>query len=250
MKLKVLSLLSLAMTLSILHFTLSSSDNGIYQNGSSCGGNGCHGTSASTSTTCTLSGLPANFVTGQTYTLTFTCVNTNTSLNHGGFNILCSAGLFTAGTGSKTNGNKSQITHNTVSSTNSWTFTWTAPATTAAVNFQYAGNCVDNDGNENASDLWNTGTLSVSGNFPTSIDEMEPQKLAIYPNPVTHRLMIDNISPGSTLTVYSAFGQPMPVVYTQVAGKINLTTTLYASGFYTLLVSYNGQEKKGIFFKN
>ncbi|MBL7771252.1 MAG: hypothetical protein JNM95_00165 [Chitinophagaceae bacterium] len=102
MKFKILSSLFLFGTLALIFTTTTSENTGYYNNGTSCGT--CHGTSANSSTSVSLTGLPATYVAGQTYNLTFTI--TNSSLTHGGFNILCSGGQFTAGTGSKTNTQK------------------------------------------------------------------------------------------------------------------------------------------------
>lgn len=139
------------------------SDNGTCAN--------CHGGGSGTGSI-SLSNVPAQFTSGQTYPLTLTIVHGSASV--GGFQIVATngttntqVGSFTAGSGSRLN-NVDRLTHNsskTLSSgTVSWTFDWTAPASGAPSNvvFYYAGNAADGTGGTG-------GDAIVTGNSSTAL---------------------------------------------------------------------------------
>ena len=139
--LNILSPLFLFASLAMIYITTSSSSTGnVASSGTSCGS--CHG-SKNTATTVNLTGLPASYVPGQSYTLTFTVANATNA--YAGCNIAASAGTFTAGTGTQLMG--SQITHTApkaaVSGVTTFTCSWTAPATAGSVTFNAAGNAVN-----------------------------------------------------------------------------------------------------------
>lgn len=243
MKFKILSSLFLFGTLALIFTTTTSENTGYYNNGTSCGT--CHGTSANSSTSVSLTGLPATYVAGQTYNLTFTI--TNSSLTHGGFNILCSGGQFTAGTGSKTNTQKTQITHNSVSATNTWSFTWKAPTSgTTTINFSAVGNAVNNDNNDDGQDQWNTATYSVPGSFPTSITQVEKTSLNCYPNPATSQI---NVSGVTSVKVLNMFGQVVNATQTNLGDYVSVDLTSLTSGMYLLVGNVNGQTQSASFIK-
>ena len=114
MKSKIVHSLFVIAALSITYFTTTSSSSGYTSNGTSCGN--CHG-NKNTLTTVSLTGLPATFITGTTYTIN--CVITNTTNTKYGFNVAVSGGTLIAGTGSKLSGG--QLTHKTPSSSNTFT---------------------------------------------------------------------------------------------------------------------------------
>ena len=77
-------------------------------------------------------------------------------LNWGGFSSDVEAGTFSAGTGARVGSAGLAITHTAAfsSTTRSWTYGYTAPATPGPVNMYANVNTVDGDGNATAADLW------------------------------------------------------------------------------------------------
>jgi hypothetical protein len=236
MKFKILSSLSLFAVLAIMFTTLSSNDNGnTTSSGTTCGS--CHGNSANSATSVSLTGLPTTFVANQVYNLTFTI--SNSSLTHGGFNIKCSAGSFTAGSGSKLKtGDATQITHSAVSTSNTWSFTWKAPTTTGAVTFNAVGNAVNNNGNDDSGDQWNTTTITVPGSFPTTVSNVETATLNCYPNPATTQI---NVVGASNVKVLNMFGQMMSVSTSKQADQTLVQLNSLTAGMYILVGEVNGR---------
>ncbi len=131
---------------------------------------GCHSSGGSFNplTGITVTGLPTSYYPGNTYTLTLNITNP-TAKN--GFQLAAlnssngQAGSWTTGTGTKTitQGGRSYIEHNAGSSSGSWTFNWTAPATNSgAVNFYASANASNNNGGTSGDAIY-TYTSSVSG---------------------------------------------------------------------------------------
>lgn len=241
MKRKILFQFLFVGGLAAIFTTLKSDSNGKYNGGTSC--SSCHG-NMNTNTTVVLTGLPSTFVTGQTYPLSFAISNaTNTKA---GFNISTSAGTFTAGSGSKVNGAKTQITHTTpksaASGTTTFDFTWTAPATIGAVTFLAVGNAVNGDGQDNSSDQWNSTTKTVSGSFPASVNDVEKLALKCYPNPTTNVLTIDNINKFNHVIVFDMTGQQQQVSISYNSNNsCSINCGSLASGMYFVHASIDGK---------
>ena len=108
----------------------------------------CHG-SVNTGVTVTVSG-PQTVAPLSTHDYTVS-VTGGPSGTLGGFNLKASAGTLAAGTGNRVSG--SEVTHSNRNS-RSWTFSWTAPATSGAQSFVTVG--LGCDGNSSTSgDAWN-----------------------------------------------------------------------------------------------
>lgn len=152
----------------LLYITTTSSSGGITGKAAiGCGGGGCH--TSSNNTSITLTGIPASgFVLGTSYTCTLT-VN-NATKAKAGFDLTCSTGTLTAGTGMNLNGTM-ELYHNTpkniLSGTVSWTFTWTAPASGTTVNFNVAANAVNGNGNAVGDEFW-TDNFSYNVSAPVT----------------------------------------------------------------------------------
>jgi hypothetical protein len=136
--------------------------------GKSTTGCSCHGP-ASAATTITLSGAPASYTPGNTYTITATVNNAikaaagiDLTVSHG---ILGGTPIGAIITGLEMN----HTTPNTMSGgMASWTFNWTAPAAgTGTTSIYVAGNAVDMNGNPNG-DQYNIDSLFVTETTSTS----------------------------------------------------------------------------------
>lgn len=246
MKLKFLSSLALMVSLGLMYVAMSSNSGGKYNGGTSCGS--CHGSSASSATTVALTGLPTSFITGQVYTLTFTV--TNSTNVQSGFNIQCSAGQFTAGTGSKTNTAKTQITHDATSTTNSFTFTWTAPSTTSSVSFNCVGNAVNGNNNDDSGDQWKNISYTVPGAFPTSVSDIANPTLTIYPNPATTEIRIQGAGQTASVNLRNAFGQFVNCPSTVIGSDCIVNLSSLPSGLYIVSVNHNGKVQSAQLVKN
>lgn len=243
MKLKSLSFGLLSLSLGLIYITMSSDSNGRFNSGTTCGN--CHG-SANSVTTVALTGLPTTFTTNQTYTLSFTV--TNQSLSHAGFNIKCSAGTFTAGSGSQVNTAMNQITHtapmaSTSSSapfTETFTFSWKAPATTAAVTFSCVGNAVNFDGNDGSLDQWNSTSYSVNGSFPSGVSELHSSSMAVYPNPAVASICLRGMAGATQVKVFNLFGQSVNSTSTVNGNDVNVDISQLPMGQYIVSADIHG----------
>ena len=113
--------------------------------GTSC--TACHTGPAGDSANVTLSGVPSSYTPGQSYNLTLTV---GSAAGKRGFAIVSERDSSNAavgswsnlGSGVQTNGDS--LSHQSASSNNSWTFTWTAPTPgVAGITFYIAGNAAD-----------------------------------------------------------------------------------------------------------
>jgi len=249
MKTKILFQLFLLTTLGIVYITMSSDVNGRAMSGTSCGS--CHG-SQNSATTVLLSGLPASYVPGQTYPLTFTVTNSTNA--YAGCNIAATAGTFSAGTGTKIK--SSQITHTSpqaaVSNTTTFTCTWTAPLTGASVTINAVGNAVNNDGNASSADQWNTTTVTLSGAWPAAVNNtIETSYVHCYPNPALDYLTVEGINGDvKNIFLYSLLGQSTKPKFSVEAKTIKIDCRNLSSGLYFLNTIVDGKTMKTSFLKN
>jgi len=109
----------------------------------------CHGSTPNAGVIVTVSG-PQTVAPLSTHDYTVS-VSGGPSGTLGGFDLKASAGTLVAGTGNRVSG--SEVTHSNRNS-RSWTFSWTAPATSGAQSFVTVG--LGCDGNSSTSgDAWN-----------------------------------------------------------------------------------------------
>lgn len=235
MKKLLLSQLFLLACLSIPFLTLKSDQNGKFNGGNSCGT--CHG-NLNAATTVVFGGVPANYVTGQSYPLTLTISNANNA--KAGFNVAVSGGTLAAGTGSKINGTASQITHiapMTMSSGSAtFSFSWTAPNTPGNVTFSAAGNAVNGNGSDDIGDQWNTATASSTGGFPAGVAETAGSAPTLYPNPCQAQLTVSGFPGGAVnnVHVFNIRGQIIPTPLNLEGGLLQVNTSNLAPGHYLL----------------
>ncbi len=120
----------------------------------------CHSGNSNPGPGITISGLPTDYYPGASYTVTLS-IN-NATLNNG-FQVVAldgtnaNAGSFTAGFGSSayTFGGRNYLQHNSLSTTGSWTFTWTAPTSNLGdVTFYASGNASNGNGNTSGDNVF------------------------------------------------------------------------------------------------
>jgi len=250
MKKKILSQLFLFASLGIIYVTMSSDANGKFNSGTSCAT--CHG-SINTATTVLLDGLPSSYALGQTYNLTFRVINTTQAA--AGFNIATTGGTFTAGTGSKINTAKTQITHTTPMTISggqaSFNFIWTAPISgSTAVTFSAVGNAVNNNGNSDAGDQWNNLTTTVPAAFPSSVTEINNGDFSCYPNPVTQNLNIKGLSTDTRdIMIFGITGQVVVPSFIVDNHQCVIDCSRLTAGTYVITANQNGQKVSATFSK-
>ena len=186
MKKKLLPLsLVLLLLLSMAPLTTGNSG-GIYNQGSGCGGGYCHG--SNTNAVVSMSGQPASYTPGQSYTLSIS-VTGGASGNNGGFSLDVSKGTLSAGIGFAVNVNNAQdsATHSiTGSSQRSWSIDWIAPSTGSGVAvLDLAGNAADGNGG-NGGDNWDAISVQIPEAGAPSNTPPSASNLQLNPsNPVT-----------------------------------------------------------------
>lgn len=121
--------------------------------GQSTGCNSCHGASASGDTSVAFSTTTSEVDTGETISITYTV--TNAGLSSYGMNVAATGGTFTAGTGTQVL--SGEVTHDGASSSDTFTFSWTAPGTGGTYTLSGAGNAVNGNGGTTG-DEWNVAT--------------------------------------------------------------------------------------------
>ena len=157
----------------------SGSSNGIYNQGSGCGGGYCHG--SNTNAVVSMSGQPASYTPGQSYTLSIS-VTGGASASQGGFSLDVSTGTLSAGgigiMSVKVNAGGTSATH-TTNSYRSWSVDWIAPSSGSGVAiFDLAGNAADGNNNNNG-DNWDAVSYQVpevggpSPNTPPSVSNLQ-----------------------------------------------------------------------------
>lgn len=233
----------------IIYSTSKSDSTGRFNNGTPC--TPCHG-SGSTNTIVAINGLPTEYIKGKIYPLTFTVENPGNA--KAGFNIQVSGGALAAGTGSKINSAKSQITHTTPkSATNNivtFSFNWTAPTSTAtSVTFTAVGNSVNGNGKDGIGDEWNSTSETIPVSTTSGIENTKVLKLQCYPNPATDYLMIDG-NAISSFEVYNMEGKLMPVSFEMMHGNYRIDLRKLAPGTYLIHGNDGEQSVSGTFIKN
>jgi len=162
------------------------SSNGIYNQGSGCGGGYCHG--SNTNAVVSMSGQPASYTPGQTYTLSIS-VTGGASASQGGFSLDVSTGTLSAGgigiMAVKVNSGGTSATH-TTNSYRSWSVDWIAPSSGSGVAiFDLAGNAADGNGG-NGGDNWDAVSYQVPEAGAPSNSPPSASNLQLSPsNPVT-----------------------------------------------------------------
>lgn len=193
---------------------------------------GCHSTGGSfnPNSGINLTGLPATYYPGTTYTLTLSLNNATSKNGFQGIGLTSSnaqAGSFTAGTGSKiqTIGGRGFIEHNSGSATGVWTFDWTAPSTNVGgVTFYFAGNASNNNFSTSGDNIY-TFSMAITG--------INPMNLGINTTDATCFGVCDG---SATTNVTGGAGAPYTFAWSNGSTSIGSVTGLCA-GTYTLTVT-------------
>lgn len=117
----------------------------------------CHG-AASPQATVTTTGIPDQYVPGDTYLLTVSVISTTVSGDSGGFDL-----SVTTGTLSATDPNVQIVNDEAIHKNNnarSWQVNWTAPAEVGPVNFHVTG--LASDGTGVGGDEYATNSYSIT----------------------------------------------------------------------------------------
>jgi hypothetical protein len=206
-----LRLLSSILILSCIYFITTSSSTGV--TGASVSGCSCHG-SANAVTSVSFSGIPSTGWThGASYTIT--ALVSNSSLSAAGFNLKVSAGGLSAAPANTSIVGGNEIKHTSpksfVSGVTSWTFTWTAPTSTAitSMTMTMAGLAVNLDGNSTG-DKYNLSSATYT---------------SVAPVATAPTISINNISAGITNAIVNG-----------IANANNASTVLTAE--YGLTTAY------------
>jgi hypothetical protein len=188
MKKKLLPLSLVMLLLLSMAPPSSGNSNGIYNQGSGCGGGYCHGNNINAAVSMT--GQPASYTPNQTYTLSISVTGGSSGSTNGGFSLDASKGTLSAGgmgiMAVKVNSAGTSATH-TTNSYRSWSVDWIAPATgTGIVTFDLAGNAADGN-NYNTNDNWDSTSYQVpEAGGTTTNSPPAASNLQLTPsNPVT-----------------------------------------------------------------
>lgn len=197
----------------------------------------CHtGGSAGASLAITTNIPTTGYDTNTAYTVT---VNNSSSASAHGFQLVAEqtsndakVGGFTAGTGSRVSGDR--ITHSN-SSQNSWSFTWTSPATdVGAIKFYAASVAANGNGSTSGDQV----VTSSSGNINAlGISKANRLEFKMFPNPASNFVNIQLVSENETAKVdfYNVVGQ---LVYSKNVTLSNRQIDISSlnSGIYTMRV--------------
>jgi hypothetical protein len=175
----------------------------------------CHSGSSNYNAVPTIStDIPAEgYQLGQTYSIT---VSVTSNVSKHGFQITAEksdnskVGIFTSGTGSQTGNSDHLVTHTTAGTAmNSWTFSWTAPATDEGeITFYAAVNATNSD-----NDLTGDQIVLTHQSFASNtvgITDYNRISFAIYPNPsndIIHLEVDENLLNQAEVTITNYQGQ-------------------------------------------
>lgn len=218
--------------------------------GSTC--TSCHASGSNHGGSPILTGVPGDYQAGTTYNLTLS-IN-GSSVNKFGFNITAEdqnntkVGSWTAGTGSqlRSGGAVNGLTHTGAgSSSSSWSFSWTAPATNLGpVTFYYSTIQANNAGG-NGGDQ--TIAASSSAVLSSGI-ELTTSSFILYPTQANDILNINlNQFSQGELSIYNMNGAVVQRATLQEENQINVTDL--SAGIYLANVSVNGAVSTERFIK-
>jgi len=125
----------------------------------------CHSGSATEEVVVTLDGVPDNYTAGETLTLTITITfgQVTGSVNHGGFNLVVSAGTL-APFDNTSQLMDEELTHTEFGSDQrTWQVNWTAPAyITTNITFTAHGMAANGDNSASSDDKWNKVVATIA----------------------------------------------------------------------------------------
>lgn len=216
---------------------------------------GCHNGGTQTGTI-VFTGLPTEVEAGKSYTITATC--TSAAAKSGGFQLTVLDGantksgkltaganqnVATSGSGATQREYVRQSSAGTYASTKlSYTFTWTAPATSANKDITFytaflLGNGNGNDNGDNAA----TGKQTVTFKSVATNDPVLEKAMTVYPNPTTDQLNValtDN--DGAQFTLSNQAGQVL--ILSALDSKNTFDVANFARGIYFAKVKVGDKQ--------
>jgi hypothetical protein len=217
----------------------------------------CHGGTVNSdqlgSASISVAGNPTEYVPGQTYDISIT--TSYTGRNKFGFALSAkSPSNSDVGTFFKNGNNNVQVvtpqkyvTHTSggtiATDTKTWTFQWTAPATSVGTVKIYAcGLAANNNGDDDPGDKVYSTTLSLPASISAGINDVADGTIcSIYPNPATDLLNIHynvKTSGHTTINLLNITGQLVETL---------LDESLHA-GEYKSQFNLSAKHEKGIYF--
>ena len=162
----IIAILGLILLVGSSMTQVSARPNGISNVQSGCS---CHSGSATEEVVVTLDGVPDNYTAGETLTLTITITfgQVTGSVNHGGFNLVVSAGTL-APFDNTSQLMDEELTHTELpgdqhGNLTGWKFNWTAPAyITTNITFIAHGMAANGDGSANSDDKWKKVVATIA----------------------------------------------------------------------------------------
>lgn len=210
----------------------------------------CHSAGANHGGSVSLNGVPSTYVDGTAYPLTLS-IN-GSSVSKFGFNITAEdqngnkVGTWATGSGSqfRNGGSSVGLTHSNAN-TNSWSFSWTAPADVGPISFHYSTIQANGAGG-------NSGDQTISGSsaqFLNTSSVVQQSLFEMYPTVVNQELFVNlGDQHQATATIYNMAGQvvsSLELMDTQ--NRLELADM--TSGVYLLQVSSGNQTETQRFIK-
>lgn len=198
------------------------------------------------------------YAAGATYN--FTASISGSSANNYGFevspqdvagNILGT--LSNAGSGAKLIAGSTFVTHSTpgTGTSKSWTFKWTAPASTSSVTSVtfYGAFLVGNNNNlDGNGDLTYNSSITYSLNPTAGINELtSTERISVYPNPVSEFVHFNTNEKIKSVTIYNVEGKIVKQLVEIDNNTINVKDL--KEGHYTLNISTAKGNKISNFIK-
>jgi hypothetical protein len=211
--------------------------------GSNC--TACHAAGSTYGGTPVLTNVPTAYAAGQAYNLNL-AIN-GSSVSKFGFNITAEdasgtkIGTWSPGTGTQLRNGGSGLTHTAAGTTsNTWNFTWTAPASDQGPVTFYYSTLQANGNNANSGDHLITGqSASVLTN-----ENVASSFFNFYPTQVVNELNIElaNFDEADVL-IFNMNGQQ--VIQTKIGRQGQIAVSSLSKGFYLcMVVSNNAVETK------
>lgn len=229
----------LAILFSILFSSYSGGINGVSTVGCTC-----HGPSTST-TSLQLFGLPlTGWIPGNTYSLSLTVTNFDSTLVNAGFDLSVDEGSFSGNPAFTTLTSNNKEIHHTapqslINGTAVWTFNWTAPTNAASslVIFKLASNC----GNGNfqfSGDKWSMATFTTIKATTVGLNEENEltNTVNIFPNPCKDQLNINFTDQPFTgnILVLDMYGRNVLNSYVKQSKQAIIDLSALAAGVYMI----------------
>lgn len=240
---KTVSLLFTSCAILIVGLTLTSNSNGVTgtdYTGSPIGlGNcsSCHG-NLNANTGITLAGFPSSYTPGSTYNVSLTIDNSSTRHGFQGVSLNSSNlnnGSFTAGTGSKLasiNG-RQYITHSAAATSNSFSFTWTAPlAGNGDAILYFSANAANGDMGTSGDVVYTTSVTIPEGTTGIQVNN-KIASATLFPNPASNRINIVAAANTQNIEIVDLQGRVVKsLTWNQGSENIEVEVAELSNGFY------------------